>query len=193
MSYCIYLTHPEVAIDPAVPVPDWGLSDIGRSRANKGLLEPWASEIRHVYSSSERKAVETAEVFATRFALTVRLIESMHENDRSATGFLPPHEFEQVADQFFSAPETSIRGWERALDAQSRIVDSVKAVVSDLPTDDPVLLAGHGGVGTLLKCYLLGVPISRHYDQMGGGGCWYRFAKRDLVRQTATSLDWQRL
>lgn len=193
MSFCVYLTHPEVAVDPAVPVPDWGLSDIGRSRANKAVLEPWASEIRHVCSSCERKAIETAGVFATRFDLTGRPIEAMHENDRSATGFLPPHEFEQVADQFFFAPETSIRGWERALDAQCRIVDAVKAAVSGLPTDDPVLFAGHGGVGTLLKCHLLGVPISRRYDQMGGGGSWYRFEKQDLVRQSAKSLDWQRL
>lgn len=28
----------------------------------------------------------------------------MHENDRSATGFLPPPEFEAVANQFFANP-----------------------------------------------------------------------------------------
>lgn len=193
MSFCIYLTHPEVAVDPTVPVPDWGLSEIGRSRANNGLLEPWAPDIRQVFSSCERKAIETAEVFATRYDLDVRPIDAMHENDRSATGFLPPDEFEQVADQFFSTPETSIRGWERALDAQCRIVDAVKAVVSGVPTNDAVLIAGHGGVGTLLKCHLLGVPISRRYDQIGGGGSWYRFEKQDLVLRSATSLDWRRL
>ena len=33
-----------------------------------------------------------------------------------------------------------------------------------------VLFVGHGGVGTLLLCALLGVPISRAYDQGPGGG-----------------------
>ena len=29
----VYVTHPQVLIDPAVPVPDWGLSPLGRGRA----------------------------------------------------------------------------------------------------------------------------------------------------------------
>ncbi|MCS3495855.1 hypothetical protein M2189_005186 [Bradyrhizobium japonicum] len=27
-----YLTHPQVQIDPTVPVPQWGLSPLGRTR-----------------------------------------------------------------------------------------------------------------------------------------------------------------
>ena len=27
-----YLTHPQVQIDPDVPVPQWGLSPVGRAR-----------------------------------------------------------------------------------------------------------------------------------------------------------------
>jgi hypothetical protein len=49
----------------------------------------------------------------------------MHENDRSATGFLPPDEFETVANRLFAEPLVSIRGWERAIDAQLRIVREV--------------------------------------------------------------------
>ena len=52
----------------------------------------------------------------------------MHENDRSATGFLEPSEFERVADEFFARPTVSIGGWERAIDAQKRIVGEVEAV-----------------------------------------------------------------
>ena len=44
------------------------------------------------------------------------------ENDRSATGFLPREEFWATADLFFAHPTESIRGWERAIDAQARIV-----------------------------------------------------------------------
>lgn len=36
------------------------------------------------------------------------------ENDRSSTGFLPPEEFEVVADAFFAQPGVSVRGWETA-------------------------------------------------------------------------------
>lgn len=192
MSYCVYLTHPEVAIDPEVPVPDWGLSDIGRERAEKATSLSWASDIRHVISSRERKAVETAEIFASPLGLTPIAIAAMHENDRSATGFLPPDEFEHVADAFFTVPDTSIRGWERARDAQHRIVEAVRDALKHIPDAEPVLLSGHGGVGTLLKCHLMGVPISRVHDQSGGGH-WYRFAKTDIETCSATGLDWVRL
>lgn len=27
-----YLTHPQVSIDPSIPVPCWGLSEVGKAR-----------------------------------------------------------------------------------------------------------------------------------------------------------------
>ncbi len=193
MSFCIYLTHPQVAIDPEVPVPDWGLSELGRTRAQMATALPWAGAIRHVISSAERKAIETANIFAESARLPVQTIETLHENDRSATGFLPPEEFEKVADQFFAEPDQSIRGWETARAAQERIVSAVRQCLAELPGAEPVLFTGHGGVGTLLKCHLTGAPISRIHDQPGGGGCWYRFDKADLMSQAANALSWEAL
>ena len=118
MPIAYYITHPQVQIDANVPVPDWGLSEIGRARALAMLEQPWVGSIRRVVSSAERKAIETAEILARQLGLTVEVRERMHENDRSATGFLPPPEFEAVADRFFANPHKSIRGWERAIDAQ---------------------------------------------------------------------------
>lgn len=90
MTWCVYLTHPEVKIDPDVPVPEWGLSDIGRERAGKATFLPFAKEIKQVISSAEVKAVETAQVFSGRMNVFHRVLQFLHENDRSATGFLPP-------------------------------------------------------------------------------------------------------
>ncbi len=81
-----------------------------------------------IVSSGERKAIETAEILATASGATVEIIEAMHENDRSATGFLAPPEFEKAADWFFAHPHESFKGWERAIDAQARIVSHVEAV-----------------------------------------------------------------
>jgi broad specificity phosphatase PhoE len=164
-----YLTHPQVRIDPAVAVPDWGLSEIGQARIRTLVDSGALTGIRTVVASRERKAIETAEPIAAALGLSVVLRQDMHENDRSATGFLPPDEFEAVADQFFANPETSIRGWERAADAQARIVREIRAVVDASPEGD-ILIVGHGGVGTLLYCHLAGVPIQRRYDQPAGGG-----------------------
>ena len=102
----------------------------------------------------------------------------MHENDRSSTGFLPPHEFERVADTFFAAPDTSVRGWETARAAQARIVAEVTACIALYPEGD-VLFVGHGAVGTLLWCHLAGVGIDRRHDQPAGGGNWFSFRDDD--------------
>lgn len=101
----------------------------------------------------------------------------MYENDRSATGFLPPAEFEAVADQFFARPDIGTRGWERACDAQARIVQAVEQVLPPEPTGD-ILLVGHGAVGTLLYCHLAGLAIARDHDQPPGGGYFFTFDHR---------------
>ena len=58
------VTHPEVTIDPSVPVPQWGLSTAGRERAAAVAAEPWVRRLAAVFASTERKAVETAELLA---------------------------------------------------------------------------------------------------------------------------------
>jgi broad specificity phosphatase PhoE len=82
-----------------------------------------------IISSGEQKAIETAEIVGRKLSVTVEVREAMHENDRSATGFLPKDGFEAVADQFFAQPLVSIQGWERAIDAQLRIVREVEHVL----------------------------------------------------------------
>ena len=121
------------------------------------------------------KAIETATPLAQAIGCKLILRKGMHENDRSATGFLPPDEFEAVADQFFAYPDKSARGWETAIAAQSRIVNEIQECLR-IYKDDDILFVGHGGVGTLLFCYLSDLPISREYDQgIGGGGCFFEF------------------
>jgi broad specificity phosphatase PhoE len=171
-----YLTHPQVQIDPAAPVPSWGLSVIGRTRAETLGSTGWLSGTTQIISSGERKAIETAEIIAGKLNIAVEVRESMHENDRSATGFLPPDEFEAVADLFFAQPSVSIRGWERAIDAQLRIVRDVEQVLARDRAGD-VLFVSHGAVGTLLFCHYAGVAIDRIHNQPAGGGYCFVFVK----------------
>jgi broad specificity phosphatase PhoE len=174
MSLVRYLTHPEVKIDPVIPVPSWGLSEVGRARTQAIAGTGRLSGTTRIISSGERKAIETAEIIAAKLKIDVEVRHAMHENDRSATGFLVPDEFEVVADQFFARPHVSIRGWERAIDAQSRIVREVEHVLARKRPGD-VLFVGHGGVGTLLYCHYSGFAIDRTHDQPAGGGCFFAF------------------
>lgn len=172
-----YLTHPEVTIDPNIPVPEWGLSDVGRARVTALIASNALAGTSHVVSSAERKAVETAAPIASELGASLDVREQMHENDRTATGYLPEMEFEATADAFFAEPYRSVRGWETAADAQARIVHEVESVLKDHEAGD-ILFVGHGGVGTLLYCHLSGNPISRKLDQFNSGGSLFTFEVR---------------
>jgi broad specificity phosphatase PhoE len=171
MRRLFFVTHPDVEIEPAVPVTRWHLKDIGIAKLRRFAATGVTASVGSVWASTECKAIETAGVLAGALGLGVRVREDLGENDRSATGFLPPPEFERMADAFFANPDVSVRGWERAVDVQARIVAAVRAVAEDSPEGD-VLVAAHGAVGALLRGHLLGAPISRALDQPGPG-CWF--------------------
>jgi broad specificity phosphatase PhoE len=175
MSRIVWIiTHADVVIDASVAVPEWGLNARGAAR-HDALAERWTRDRPApdaVWSSTERKAREGAAPLAAGFGLTVRTDANLGENDRSATGFIPEPEFSHVASQFFASPDTSIRGWERARDAQARIVAAVDRVMAETPGTGEIAIVTHGGVATLLLCARLGHPIDESLGPgiAGGGG-----------------------
>ncbi len=175
MPSVYFVTHPDVSIDPALPVPDWRLSSHGLERMRHALALPWVAGIRAIWSSAERKARDGAGVLAEHLKLPVNELAELGENDRSATGYLPRSEFEALADEFFANPGRNVRGWERAIDAQRRIVAAVDHVLAASAGCDIAIVA-HGGVGTLLLCALYNEEISRRHDQPpGNGGNYFSF------------------
>jgi broad specificity phosphatase PhoE len=184
----VFVSHPEVVVDAGVPVPRWHLTDAGIAKLRRFAASGALAGVTAVWASTECKAIEAAGILAAALGLGVRVRADLGENDRSSTGFVPPPEFEQMADAFFAKPDVSIRGWERAADAQARIVAAVRAVVEGSPEGD-VLVAAHGAVGALLRGHLLGAPISRALDQPGQG-CWFAVALPDWRLATP---GWQAL
>lgn len=177
-SLVFFVTHAQVAIDPAVPVPEWPLSPAGRARHLAFNGREFIKDITALYCSAEQKALDGAEILAEATGLTPIIREALGENDRSSTGFLPPPEFQATADLFFAHPEQSIRGWERAIDAQRRVVEAVTEILAEDASAGHIAIVSHGGVGTLLLCHLTGSPISREMDQPGsGGGNYFAFER----------------
>ena len=186
-----YLSHPQVQIDPAVEITQWSLNAVGQARIDAlvAVAADRLSDTTAVFSSPERKARDAPTPISQALGLDQRIAPNSYENDRSSTGYLPPAEFEETADAFFAHPSDSIRGWERAIDAQTRILGSVKHALREAPEGD-VLIVGHGAVGTLLFCAAKGYPITRAYDQgPGGGGSLLIFDRETLEINT----EWQSL
>ena len=173
MGLLRYISHPQVQIDPDVPVPKWSLSDRGAERAKAMLAQPWVNQIGHVISSDETKARETAAFLVNHLGLALDARPATDEIDRSSTGYVPHDRHEELANQLFAHPEQSADGWERAVDAQKRMIASLYDVLALTDSDaTDIAVVGHGGVGTLLMCHLGGLEISRSHDQPGGGHYW---------------------
>lgn len=187
MSYALYVTHPQVVQDPNVPVPRWGLSPKGRERAERFANHRMVRAAVRIISSNETKALELAQALAAVSGAPIEAGENYGENDRSSTGFVPSEQFERLADSFFAHPELSTDGWERAIDAQARIVAAFEETLAGHDPQAPVVFTGHGAVGTLLKCHLGQRSIARSEDQRqvgdpGGGNVFVvRLGDRALL------------
>ena len=62
MSRVLFVTHPEVNVDPAVPVPDWELTPRGRDRMRQFAEGPDARDLAAIWSSRERGAADAAAI-----------------------------------------------------------------------------------------------------------------------------------
>ncbi|WP_457089092.1 histidine phosphatase family protein [Microvirga sp. P5_D2] len=171
MSSLIFLTHPEVVIDPLVPITQWPLNPVGRARMEHFADALAGRPLSAIHASTEQKAVDGADILAKRYGLPVQTDEALGENNRSSTGYIAPPEFWDVVREFFAHPHESIRGWERAIDAQTRIVAAMRRIVQNA-TGDAVIVS-HGGVGCLLTAHLQNVEIGRESRPTHpGGGCF---------------------
>jgi len=152
----LFITHPDVIVDPAIPVPTWSLSSSGRAKMEAFSASNVFATLEAIWSSNETKAKEATDILGARLDLPVRIEADLRENDRSATGYLPPMEFERVADAFFRVPDASTRGWERA-----RTTNPPRATIGALTRERA-------------RCFIL-----------GGRWCQYDWAARGRLRLLA--------
>ena len=177
----LFSTHANVVVDPNKPVPNWGLSQKGKERHLLFNSNTETKNITAVYASYEQKAIDGGLILSNHLGVALQKVETLKENDRSSTGFLYEEEFQATANDFFANPNQSIRGWEKAIDAQNRIVSAIKNIISTDKSSGDIAVVAHGGVGTLLFCFLTGKEISRQYDQPpNGGGNFFTFYKYNI-------------
>ena len=191
MARIIFVTHPDVVIDPAIPVPQWPLSDLGRARMAAFAWKLSGERLTAVWTSEERKALDGGEILSAQLGIPHCVDAGLGENDRSSTGYLEADAFWPVVQQFFARPDESVRGWETARHAQDRIVAAVHRAADAQEGD--IVIVSHGGVARLLTAHLQGVAIGRE-DRPGNpnGGCFLVFdlAQPGRLGAWADIEDW---
>lgn len=150
--------HGRPAIDTGEPAEDWGLHEdaaagVYRLRDTGVLPEGGAW-----FTSSERKAVDTAALLR---AGAVTEFDGIREAERSA-GWLPGEEFEAAVRRSFQRPDQpAVPGWEPLAATRTRVVETVRSTITAVTRQAAALdlvFVGHGTAWTVLVAELTGTP-----------------------------------
>jgi broad specificity phosphatase PhoE len=158
VSRLVLIKHASPLVVPDVSSEQWRLSDKGRASCI-----PLAEQLRQyapklIVSSTEPKAVETAELIAAHLAIPHETAPHLHEHDRSNVPHMRSSDFISAVELFFRKPDQLVLGHETAQQAEQRFSRAVRNVLIEHPNDD-IAIVSHGTVIALL--------LARHSDRTG--------------------------
>lgn len=171
MSKLIYITHPSVQIDPAIPPQMWRLSQDGLDQAKKLMDHDLWEDIAFIYSSTEPKAEEVATLASFTYGIKHESNKDLGEADRTAKPFMPLDEYMQAIQEAYKNPTESIHGWETHHDMFQRNAKAIDEI-KDKHADETIVIVGHGGAGTCVKCYVSNRELSFDEDPKQTG-CYF--------------------
>jgi 2,3-bisphosphoglycerate-dependent phosphoglycerate mutase len=128
-----------------LPVETWPLSDLGHEQAQKLAALPFWQDVQIICSSTEPKALQTAQIVATRRNLPIEPILDLRELRRSGD---PVPDYEAAVQAALQNPSSSVNGWEPAGEAQTRTVTAIERLLI-LHEDKTLAVVSHGLVLTL--------------------------------------------
>jgi broad specificity phosphatase PhoE len=163
------IRHSAVAVDAAVPPPQWRLSEEGRRLCRPLAYALRPHEIGVLVSSEEPKAVETAELLARGLRIETRAAPELDEHRRPFVQ--PPEEFDRLMHLFFAEPDQRVFGEESAAEALARFTAAVDAVLASERGNSTGIVA-HGTVIALYAAPMFGT---------GAGALWERLKMPSFV------------
>lgn len=156
MGRLVLVRHSMPEIEPDKPASAWRLGEIGRRRAEElaARLRDFSPEM--IWSSSEPKAEETAEVIAGTFGAALKVMDGLEEHHRGNVPYLPNEEFERTVERSFYNPGRLVLGTETADQARDRMAGSIITVLEAGHTDSIVVTHG-----TVIALYVASVADIR--------------------------------
>jgi broad specificity phosphatase PhoE len=166
MKQLILVKHslPEIVED--VPAREWELSEKGRALAERlaDRLRQYQPEV--VISSTEPKAKQTAEIVSASLDITPRVVDGLHEHDRSHSPIYSQEKFQTLVRELFDKPDVLVFGDETANQALTRFRDSINAILNSHVNKNLVVVA-HGTVISLFVSWLTGLDGYLLWKELG--------------------------
>ena len=166
MRRLVLVKHSMPEIEPDRPASTWRLGEIGRQRSEllASSLSSFNPEV--IWSSTEPKAVESAEIVATSFGVPVQTAVGLEEHHRDGVPLYPRRDdFEAAVEQFFCKPDQLVLGTETAEQARDRMAAAIDEVI-DAGQQDSIVVT-HGTVMTLYVASVAGVQPMRFWHRLG--------------------------
>lgn len=186
MTKLIYVTHPSVELDKNKLPHEWGLSDKGFDQAKILIELPFWQEVDVIYSSVEPKATQVAKLASEKYNLPWFQEKDLGEADRTATPFLPLEEYMSAIQEAYLNPDSNIKGWESHHQMMKRNASVLEKIKMD-NKGKTVVIVGHGGAGTTIKCFIKGIEPQFSEDPKQTGCIFIA----DLGTNTIIQ-DWQK-
>ena len=178
MSVLILVKHSLPVVNPDVPAREWRLSDEGRVRSRMLGEELDRFDLDLVVSSTEPKAVETAEIAAEALDVPIEIVEGLHEHERGNVGFLEKERFERSVERFFCRPADLVFGEETADEAHDRFSKAVNGLSNRFRCEN-IAIVTHGTVLSLFVSRVSDLEAFALWKQLGLP-CWVTLSRPDI-------------
>jgi broad specificity phosphatase PhoE len=148
MSILVLVKHGSPVLDPDVPAREWVLSPRGEAEAAR-LADRLREHLPfRLVSSSEPKALRTAEIVASALSTQTRRVADLGEIDRPAMPIMTRDMHREVNAGIFSHPDQAVIGTESAQAALRRFSAGIEAQLEHSPAENLVAVT-HGTVISL--------------------------------------------
>ncbi len=159
-----FLRHGETKVDRDVPISKWVLSERGEAQAKQLAQEGVFKDVDLIFSSTEKKAYQTALPIAESLGKEVAKLEEIVELDRDKGNFMEAEEYEKTIEECLKHQSESVNKWETAVHALDRFLDKIDEL--DRKYDNKkILVVGHGFTINLYFAKLLGV-LDKVYERL---------------------------
>jgi broad specificity phosphatase PhoE len=129
---------------------EWVLSENGEEQVEQLARQSFWDEIKLIVSSPEKKALATVHSIALERRMPLLIRDELRELKRTSERI---DDYEARVLEVFEKPALSIGGWERAADAQARIIACFEELVQ-AHGESPFAIVSHGMVLSLLLATL---------------------------------------
>lgn len=139
----ILLRHAETGIDPSLPAHEWSITADGIKKTRELAKSDIFTKIDGIVHSSERKARQTADVFAEGLRVDLYELPEFDELRRPAGTPLSIQEYRLRVRETLTNWERGPPKWESGAHALQRLSDAVKRI-NIMFYDKSILVVSHG-------------------------------------------------